>query len=110
MYDNSEETSKGVDGWTKHMSSISTVGTWVGEDVILAAANYLSRPIYVYTAAESSSPLIYSPSKCLHEFISVAFYEPGHYRAVKMSTMSVTGLSASPSSHQFNTCTSGLNE
>jgi hypothetical protein len=63
---------------------IAKDGSWAGEDSILAAANFLQRPIHVYVAAVCS-PLIYVPSSplvcCLP--ILIAFYEPGHYRSLR---------------------------
>jgi OTU domain-containing protein 5 len=68
----------------KHATVVAKTGTWVGEDVILAAACNLLRPIHVYIAACNSSPLIYAPSMVSTDSLPLllAFYEPGHYRSV----------------------------
>ena len=63
-------------------------GTWAGEDMIVATAAFLRRPVHVYTFTSvlDASPLIYpSPVQQALDVhpIRVAFYLPGHYRAVK---------------------------
>ena len=57
---------------------------WPGEDIVLAASDYLQRPILVYVAHNTSSPIQYLPSSSINTLsaISVAFLEPGHYVAV----------------------------
>ena len=68
----------------KHIIDTGTDGIWVGEDAILCAADYLRRDMHVYLAA-GKSPFIYSPQSGSPTFnaLSIAFYEPGHYSAVK---------------------------
>ncbi len=69
---------------SKHVNNISKNGVWVGESVIVAAADYLQREIDVYIAAASVSPLVYSPhpEATQNSPLRLAFYEPGHFRAV----------------------------
>ena len=68
-------------------------GTEVGEDVLLVAADYLNRDIwvYLYVADDSKSPMIYAPrpqpSVKFNE-IRLAYYVPGHYRYVTASPSS----------------------
>ena len=68
-----------------HIKEVCMPGKWVGEDAILCAADFLKRDIHVYIAAERFSPVIYSPrsTSTSSDAIYIAFYEPGHYRAVK---------------------------
>ncbi len=66
-------------------ADIQMDGSWAGEDVILATANYLRRPLHVYCASRATSPLIYSPDEPFPFPVSpilLAFFEPGHFRAV----------------------------
>jgi hypothetical protein len=55
---------------------------WAGEDVILAAADYLQRDIHVFIAAEQASPLVYSTGVTALPPVRIVFTEPGHYQAV----------------------------
>jgi OTU-like cysteine protease len=57
---------------------------WPGEDIVLAASDCLQRPILVYVAHNTSSPIQYLPSSSINTLpaISIAFLEPGHYVAV----------------------------
>ena len=62
-------------------------GDWVGEDVILAIAEYLQRQRCVFFALDTASPLTYSltaSDTCgvVSDPIRIAFYEPGYFRAV----------------------------
>ena len=68
----------------KHINNIKNNEIWVGEDVVLATSKFLRHELHVYIAAEASSLLIYAPSTLDQSLppISLAFYEPGHYRAV----------------------------
>jgi OTU-like cysteine protease len=77
-------TSADKESVLKSAHAINANGIWVGEDAILAAADYLKRDIHVFIAAVRASPLIYSPLTTASDLspIKVAFYEPGHYRAV----------------------------
>ncbi len=70
-------------------------GTWAGEDMIAATAAFLRRPVHVYTFTSmcDASPLIYpSPAQQTADVhpIRVAFYLPGHYRAVTVNNFNVT--------------------
>jgi OTU domain-containing protein 3 len=65
---------------------------WAGEDVILAAADYLQRDIHVFIAAEQASPLVYSAGVTALPPVRIAFTEPGHYQAVL--DMDITRVSA----------------
>lgn len=62
------------------------VGTWAGEDMIVAAADFLKRPVHIYTFTTQtcSSPLVYSPVNggTVSTPLCLAFYLPGHYKAV----------------------------
>ncbi len=77
----------------RHFESMRRDGVWAGEDVVKAAASCLGRAIHVYTASGNSWPLIYQPeggaAVASSLPIKLAFYEPGHYRAVYSSA--VTG-------------------
>jgi hypothetical protein len=63
--------------------------TWVGEDAILTAADFLQRDILIYISAKNS-PLIYSPASNSNVSslppIRAVFYEPGHYCSVVVMT------------------------
>jgi hypothetical protein len=73
-----------VDDVLRHADEAAVEGVWVGEDVIMAAAKYLRRPIHVFIAVDSCSPLVYgSPCEPGLQPLLVAFREPGHYNAVK---------------------------
>ena len=65
-------------------SNIINDGVWIGEDGIIAAAMFLSREIYVFMAVDRISPIVYPKVKTEWNSasIKVAFYEPGHHRAV----------------------------
>ncbi len=67
-------------------------GVWPGENVIKATADYFRRNLHVFTAA-SNTPLLYSPSTSSDlPSIFLAFYEPGHYKAVVSSSSSSAPL------------------
>ena len=61
-------------------------GNWVGEDIIPVAAEYLKRDIHVFVAFANISPLVYSSSSSVLPPVVLAFYEPGHYKSVLLST------------------------
>jgi hypothetical protein len=67
--------------FSQHLAALRTDGTAVGEDVIFALTAVCQRDIYVYTAY--AKPLTYH-SNCTGKNapIRVAFFEPGHYKAV----------------------------
>ena len=75
----------------KQVAKLKEDGSWVGEDMILASAAHLQREIHVYVAmdgktAAQNSPRIYSAPPSTAPVGSLplllAYYEPGHYRAV----------------------------
>jgi OTU domain-containing protein 5 len=80
--------------FTAHLANLRSLGNSVGEDAIIALAEVTQREIHVYAAYVN--PLIYRPTnlKCDQEPVRIAFYEPGHYKAVLHSQQehSVTGL------------------
>ena len=69
-----------------YVKSMLVEGTWAGEECIMAAADYLQRPIYLfkYCSTLPMSPIIYSPrTRSITKLaIKLAFYEPGHYRSI----------------------------
>ena len=72
----------------QELDNMMQIGTWAGEDMIATTAAFLRRPVQVYTFTSvlDASPLIYpSPVQQALDVhpIRVAFYLPGHYRAVK---------------------------
>lgn len=68
----------------RHAEDVAVENTWVGEDVILATAAHFRRPIHVFIAVDSCSPLVYgSSTEQSQQPLLVAFQEPGHYNAVK---------------------------
>ena len=71
-----------------YVSDISSDGVWVGEDIITTAANHLQRNICVYMSTSSTSPLVYSPQTAYSMLppLRIAFYEPGHFKAVLNAT------------------------
>ena len=88
----------------KHIIDTGIVGKWFGEDAILCAADYLRRDIHVYLAA-GKSPFLYSPQSGPPTFnaLSIAFYELGHYSAVKTKPQnSVIGDNLDVLSHDKN--------
>jgi hypothetical protein len=70
----------------RELDNLKRDGTEVGEDVIVATAAYLHRPVYVFSfnTATDAVPLIYQPAQCLPNIhpIRLAFCLPGHYQAV----------------------------
>ena len=66
-----------------HITNVCTDGKWAGEDVLLCAADLLKQEIHLYIAADKFSPIVYKPrTGPFSDVICLAFYEPGHYRAV----------------------------
>ena len=63
-------------------------GSWVGEDVIVAAATYLKQTVKVYSAAGNSPLLIYDPLGVTtsDSALPLAFFETGHYKAALSSS------------------------
>ena len=68
--------------FNEHIQTLLTDGQPVGEDAIIALANICDREVHIYLAY--SEPLIYSATdgEKSGEPITLAFYEPGHYRPV----------------------------
>jgi hypothetical protein len=78
----------------KRAADVSRDGFWPGEDVIVATAQCLQRPLHVY-AAVGVSPLVYLPLSAPAKDVlplKIAFMEPGHYNAV-VSTLSTSAMS-----------------
>lgn len=79
---------------------ISRNRTWPGEDVILATAECLKRHLHIYIAGARDAPSRYSsdvmPSGTPP--LTLAFYEPGHYRAVIASPCTLPSCSGSSKS------------
>lgn len=65
---------------------VERVNTEAGQESIVSAADYLQRPIHLYkfVTPPGVTPDVYMPRarKAVHPPIAIAFYEPGHYRAV----------------------------
>lgn len=77
----------------KRAADVSRDGFWPGEDVIVATAQCLQRPLHVY-AAVGDSPLVYLPLSAPPKNVlplKIAFMEPGHYNAV-VSTLSTSTM------------------
>jgi hypothetical protein len=77
----------------KQLNSLGKAGTWAGEEMIMATADYLRRPVHIFTfsSVANSSPLEYTAPQCDTSLppVRLAFYFPGHYKAV-------LGLSSQP--------------
>ena len=95
----------------RRIDEIATDGNWVGENVILAMTDYLQRQICVFFASDTASPLTYSlmaSDTCgvVNDPIRIAFYEPGHFRAVASKICSKpTASSATMDAIHVNTPT-----
>lgn len=77
------------DSLRKRAAEVAKDKFWPGEDIILASANFLQQTIQVYLAHGISSPISYSPSTTSSKSpLSIAFFEPGHYKAVVPSSLS----------------------
>ena len=83
----------------EHVKVLRFDGKAVGEDAIIDLTNIYKRSIYVYIA--SSEPVIYRPTDGCNATTSlpirVAFFEPGHYRAVCRLTTIYVNISC----HRF---------
>ncbi len=69
----------------QHLKEMEMDGSWAGDDFILPTAAFLQRVIhiYIYNTNNNSDPLIYSPPAVSNaKPIRLAFYLPGHYKAV----------------------------
>ena len=87
------------DSLRKRAAEVAKDGVWPGEDILLASANFLHQTIRVYLAHGVSSPISYSPSTTSSKPpLSIAFFEPGHYKAVVPNCNSVNaGVQSLPS-------------
>ena len=70
-----------------HVKIVRQPGSWAGEEAILAAADFLKSEVHVYIATAASSPLVNKPTSVAasgvsNRPVSIAFYEPGHYKSV----------------------------
>ena len=78
-----EPTTLSDDAVRAYIIEVSTDKNWVGEDVLLCAADLLLRDIHVYLAADKFSLVTYSPKRGpATDVIRIGFYEPGHYKSV----------------------------
>ena len=75
--------SKDAEACRKLANTVAQEGRWVGEDVFPFAAIYLKVDIQLYLASDSMSPILYSSGLPGCTLVMIAFYEPGHYKAVK---------------------------
>ena len=75
--------SSSTESFLQRAVEVRKCGTWANEDITLATADYLKQDSHVITANRTTAPLVYSPSIPSNKNpILIAFYEPGHYRAV----------------------------
>ena len=77
----------------QQLADIMTAGVWAGEEMIIATAAYLRRPVhvYTYTTIVSSCPRVYGPlGQCADGFspVPVAFFLP---RIIRLWRVSVVG-------------------
>jgi hypothetical protein len=85
---------------TKHVQSVRTLCTPVGEDALVVIANVCKRQLAVHIAR--SDPVVYSPDDCdsvQGTPISVAFYAPGHYKAVVRGAAACSWMHPASSAH-----------
>ena len=77
---------------TKAAASIRQPNEWAGEDIVLVAADFLQRDIYVYIAREFISPHLYFPTlfRSTGPSVQLAFYEPGHYCDLVQSLLAIS--------------------
>lgn len=70
------------DVFAKHIDALISDGQSVGEEAVMALANVCRREVHIYTA--HVEPLVYKPSNGAISGapVCLAFFEPGHYRAV----------------------------
>ena len=74
---------KNAEACRKLANTVAQEGRWVGEDVVPFAAIYLKVDIQLYLAIDSMSPILYSSGLAGCTTVMIAFYESGHYKAVK---------------------------
>jgi hypothetical protein len=65
-----------------HVQSLYANGTPVGEDAILALANICHRIVVIHLADVAPQPYSPADGDIRGSSVNLAFYEPGHYRAV----------------------------
>jgi OTU-like cysteine protease len=82
-----------VSALRSHVQPLLMDGEWVGEECLLAAADFLRREVHVFVSAVNISPIVYSPAiePALHQPIALAFYEPGHYCSVSSVPLNFNG-------------------
>ena len=86
-----------------HVAKMKQDRVYVGEDVIVASASCLSHDIYAYISSRKSSPVEYKSSTGASlSQVSVAFYEPDHYRAV-MPCLQLTSNEMIATIHSYST-------
>ncbi len=78
----------------RRADEVSRNKSWPGEDVVYATAVCLKRVIHVYVAGGSATPLSYEPTiKPINSSpLTLALYEPGHYRAVTQQCAVATSI------------------
>jgi predicted DCC family thiol-disulfide oxidoreductase YuxK len=83
---------------------VSRDQAWPGEDVILATAACLKRHLHIYVAGARDVPSRYSSDVTSSGAppLTLAFYEPGHYRAVITSPCTLPSCSGSSKSTPGN--------
>ena len=71
--------------FAEHVNSLRTDGVSAGEDAIVAIADFYQPEVHVHVAY--SDPHIYRPSRDIitDEPTQLAFFEPGHFRAVVLT-------------------------
>ncbi len=72
-----------------HIKELRIIGTPVGEDAIIAMAEILHKAICVHIAL--TEPRVYRPTEWT-DLLRIAFYEPGHYKAVFVHRLGTTGI------------------
>ena len=78
-----------------HLRRVYTEGEEVGQDIIMALAIAIKRSVSVYIAY--ANPQTFHPNDNVLDSdpVKVAFYEPGHYRAVinenSLTSSNITG-------------------
>jgi hypothetical protein len=68
--------------FSKYVEAMLTDGESVGEEAVVALTNVCKREVHIFTA--HVGPIVYKPANddVSGEPVSLAFFEPGHYRAV----------------------------
>jgi hypothetical protein len=78
--------------FSKYVQALLTNGECVGEEAVVALANMCVREVRIYSA--HVDPLVYMPvsGSVTGPPVSLAFFEPGHYRAVVPVVNNVSNL------------------